>query len=114
MPSAESTKLACSRVSPSRRLPRGTWPMLGLFAMLGLDCGQPPADKGLPPTVLKQGLTVTLADCLPASLVSAISNANAAGAGPHLITLKGGCTYSLSARDNYWYGPNGLPAIQSD
>ncbi len=27
---------------------------------------------------------------------------------------KSGCTYTFSAADNYWYGPNALPAITSD
>ena len=26
----------------------------------------------------------------------------------------GGCTYSLVARSNFYYGPNGLPAITND
>ena len=39
--------------------------------------------------------------------------ANAAP-GPDTIELGAGCTYSLTAVDNYWYGPNGLPPITSD
>ncbi|HUH80405.1 MAG TPA: choice-of-anchor Q domain-containing protein [Solirubrobacteraceae bacterium] len=47
------------------------------------------------------------------SLAAAIHSANAL-TGPDTIQLGSGCTYSLSAVDNYWYGPNGLPAIASD
>ncbi len=47
------------------------------------------------------------------SLVAAINSANSS-AGPDTIALGTGCTYSLTAVDNYWYGPNGLPPIASD
>lgn len=30
---------------------------------------------------------------------------------PHLIRLQAGAVYTLASVDNYWYGPNGLPAI---
>ena len=46
-----------------------------------------------------------------AALISAIDSANSAGGGT--ITLAAGCTYTLSTPDNYWYGPDGLPAIAS-
>ena len=49
----------------------------------------------------------------PASLVAAINSANAAG-GANVVQLGAGCTYTLTAVDNNWYGPNGLPAIASD
>ena len=49
----------------------------------------------------------------PASLVAAVTSANAT-AGPDSVTLGSGCTYTLTARNNYWYGPNGLPAITGD
>ncbi len=48
-----------------------------------------------------------------ASLVAAINAANAA-AGADTVQLGGGCTYTLTAVDNNWYGPTGLPAIASD
>ena len=57
---------------------------------------------------------VTLADCDIAKLAMAIDDANTAGAGPHVITLKAGCTYSAMTINNYWYGPTALPAIASD
>ncbi len=47
------------------------------------------------------------------SLVAAINNANAAG-GSNTVQLGAGCTYTLTAVDNHWYGPDGLPAIASD
>lgn len=49
----------------------------------------------------------------PASLVTAINSANAAG-GANVVQLGAGCTYTLTVVDNNWYGPNGLPAIASD
>ena len=49
-----------------------------------------------------------------ASLKSAISTANTSGPGPDTIELGAGCVYTLTAVDNNWYGPNGLPAIASD
>ncbi|MGH2875244.1 MAG: hypothetical protein ACRDNJ_12290, partial [Solirubrobacteraceae bacterium] len=48
-----------------------------------------------------------------ASLVAAIDLANSSP-GADTVTLGAGCTYTLTAIDNYWYGPNGLPAIASD
>src|SRR3954468_11193599 len=49
-----------------------------------------------------------------ASLKSAISAANVSSPGPDTISLGAGCVYTLTAVDNNWYGPNGLPAIASD
>jgi hypothetical protein len=46
------------------------------------------------------------------SLVSEINEANAAG-GANTVQLGAGCAYTLTAVDNYWYGPNGLPGIAS-
>ena len=47
------------------------------------------------------------------SLVGAIDQANAAG-GSNVVQLGSGCVYTLTAVNNYWYGPNGLPPIASD
>lgn len=47
-----------------------------------------------------------------ASLVSAITAANTAG-GSNVVSLGPNCVYTLSAANNHWYGPNGLPAISS-
>jgi hypothetical protein len=49
----------------------------------------------------------------PASLVSAIDQANAV-AGADTVQLGNGCRYELTAANNHWYGPNGLPAIASE
>ena len=49
----------------------------------------------------------------PASLVSAVNQANASP-GPDTLNLGAGCTYTLTAPNNRWYGPNGLPAVASD
>src|SRR5260370_26984740 len=46
----------------------------------------------------------------PHSLVLAIGFANLTG-GSNVVQLGAGCTYTLTAPNNYWYGPDGLPAI---
>lgn len=48
-----------------------------------------------------------------ADLISAIRNANA-NPGPDTVVLGTNCLYSLTAVDNWWYGPNGLPPIASE
>ena len=95
-----------------RHRQRGRLWVLGLAGLLGIHCGLPQAD--LEVSSLQQALSVALTDCQPASLVQAITNANGAGAGSHTITLMGGCTYSLTSRNNDWYGPNALPPIQGE
>jgi hypothetical protein len=45
-------------------------------------------------------------------LVNTIRQANAAP-GADTIILAQSCVYTLTAVDNYWYGPNGLPPITS-
>ncbi len=47
------------------------------------------------------------------SLIAAIKSTNAS-AGPDTVALGSGCTYALTAVDNNWYGPNGLPPIAGD
>jgi len=47
------------------------------------------------------------------ALVGAIEHANS-HAGPDTVLLERNCTYTLTAPDNYWYGPNGLPPIASN
>jgi len=47
------------------------------------------------------------------SLISAINSANSAP-GADTVQMGTGCTYALTAVNNYWYGPNGLPPIASD
>jgi hypothetical protein len=47
----------------------------------------------------------------PAALITAVKQANAAGGGT--ISLAPKCTYTFTTPDNYWYGPNALPAIAS-
>ncbi len=48
-----------------------------------------------------------------ASLRAAIFEANASG-GADTVALGRGCVYTLSAVDNRWFGPNGLPPIASN
>ena len=47
------------------------------------------------------------------SLIAAIGSANSSP-GPDTVALGPGCTYTLTAVNNNWYGPNGLPPIASD
>lgn len=58
-----------------------------------------------------QAATVTVPDSSVAGLVAAI---NAANATPEADTLNVSGTYSFTTADNWWYGPNALPAITSD
>jgi hypothetical protein len=46
-------------------------------------------------------------------LIAKINSANATGE-PDTLSLGANCVYDLTAVDNWWYGPNGLPAIASD
>jgi hypothetical protein len=46
-------------------------------------------------------------------LVLAINSANTNGQS-NTINLAAGSTYSLTTPNNYWYGPNGLPAVYSN
>ena len=48
------------------------------------------------------------------SLKNAITQANATPASTDTVALGQGCLYELTAEDNFWYGPNGLPPIASD
>jgi hypothetical protein len=48
----------------------------------------------------------------PESLVNEIGAANSLG-GSNTIELGAGCVYDLTAVNNNWYGPNGLPVIAS-
>ena len=85
----------------------------------------PPATVVIPVRSTSDALdyssTVTYAELQAASfqnvtLRDAINAAdNSAGSGDTFeIDLQSGAVYSLTAVDNYWYGPNGLPAIASN
>ena len=56
--------------------------------------------------------TITVSSSSVADLVAAINTANTNGQDSNTIDLSG--TYDITAIDNYWYGPNGLPAITSN
>jgi hypothetical protein len=47
-------------------------------------------------------------------LIQALRAANAAPNDTTIISLQAGTTYTLEKPDNYWYGPNGLPPIDSN
>jgi hypothetical protein len=57
-------------------------------------------------------LTVPAGDVT--TLIQDINTANGNGQGSNIIELAAGATYTLAAPDNYWYGPDGLPAISSN
>ena len=61
--------------------------------------GSPTSDCSLEQAITEADAGATQGDC-----------ATAAG-GPWTIDLATAATYTLSAVDNYWYGPNGLPPI---
>ena len=50
--------------------------------------------------------------CQDSELLGAITMANSQ-AGADTLQLAAGCTYTLTAANNNWYGPNGLPPISS-
>jgi hypothetical protein len=77
---------------------------LVLLALSGTACG----------ATFPAGCSDTVGDV--SALVGAIHAANneTANPGTDTIVLTAGCSYSLSTVDNFWYGPNGLPAISSD
>src|SRR4051812_46583566 len=51
--------------------------------------------------------------CTAADLVNAVDAANS-NPGADTIELPAGCTYTFSTVNNWWYGPNALPAISSE
>lgn len=59
---------------------------------------------------LRRGLDVTLNSCEASELVAELRAALQSGQAS-TIRLRAGCRYQVSSVDNYWYGPNGLPAI---
>lgn len=63
----------------------------------------------VPPSTRAANLAVP---CSSASLIGALTFANSTPEADTL-SLASGCTYTLTGADNYWYGPNGLPAISS-
>ena len=79
---------------------------LCVLGLLGVVCW-PGAAVGATFTVSCSGTTGDVP-----GLVAAIAQANAGG-GPNIVALERGCVYTLTAVDNYWYGPKGLPPIAS-
>lgn len=55
--------------------------------------------------------TITVPAGDVAALIAAIDTANSNGEADTIVL--GGGTYTFTAPDNYWYGPNALPAISS-
>ena len=78
---------------------------LACAMLCGVLCGRAAA------ATFTAGCTGTTGD-VP-SLITAINSANSS-AGPDTVALGQGCTYTLTALDNNWYGPTGLPPIASD
>jgi hypothetical protein len=71
---------------------------------------------GMAAVAVSPGAAATISvGCGPdgvAELVGAVTTANAS-AGSDSINLTAGSTYTFAAPDNYWCGPNALPAIAS-
>ena len=89
---------------------RSLWwpPLVGVLLACVLASACPAT---APATTLPAACSGTTGDT--SSLISAINTANAL-TGPDTVVLGAGCTYTLATVDNYWYGPNGLPAIAGD
>src|SRR6266508_3706486 len=94
-----------------------------VFSILALSFGMLPAQPTYAATIQVAAGTVAVAADGQCSLIEAITNANKdaaiyvdcpPGSGADTITLASGATYTLTAVDNPWFGPNGLPAITSD
>jgi hypothetical protein len=62
--------------------------------------------------VAVHGATIAVG-CSSNQLISAITAANSTPE-PDVLQLAAACTYSFTAPDNTWYGPNALPPIASD
>ena len=78
-------------------------PPLGLVQFCWPSIPQPPPRRPSPRPA--RGRPGTLA-----SLIAAINTAKRRAAAD-TVALGPGCAYTLTSVDNYWYGPNGLPAI---
>ncbi len=57
------------------------------------------------------GGTISVTSCNASDLQNAITTLNATGGGT--ISLTSNCTYTVTAPVDWWYGPNGFPAIAS-
>lgn len=55
-----------------------------------------------------------LPDCRGNTGRGRCSRGSRGNSGRLIVALSPGCTYTLTAAENNWYGPNGLPAIASD
>src|SRR4249919_1995253 len=82
---------------------RALWATAVAGQLMVLAFGTDGAEGG----TLQTSCTGTAGDAV--SLVTALGLANG-----DTVVLKPGCTYTLSAADNNWFGPNGLPPIKSD
>ncbi len=81
-----------------------------LMLIVGALAGEPAMTVVAEPETPEATIPVTT--CNASDLIAAINTANGASAAD-TITLLAGCTYSFSAANNYWYGPNALPPISS-
>jgi len=59
------------------------------------------------------GCTDTPEDIIDLDAAIDFANNEADYPGPDTINLSAGCTYQFEQANNYWYGPNALPAVQS-
>ena len=100
---------------------RGAWPRSRRWrkvvstTLVGLLLSLPFQGAVVPPAHAAP-LTVGCGTTAAADLIAQINAANdeTTNPGQDTLTLSTGCTYTFTAADNYWYGPNALPAISSD
>src|SRR5258708_4881267 len=88
--------------------PARSW-MARLFGPASATRRSPPALEAL------EGRETPAAFIAPGdvrALIAAITRADAS-VGTNVIDLAPGSVYTLTAVDNWWYGPNGLPAISA-
>lgn len=78
-------------------------PLVICLLIVALPALAAPASAAPPPG--------TPVPCDAAVLAADIANANATGGGT--FDLAAGCTYTFTAPDNYFFGPNALPVIQA-
>ena len=64
------------------------------------------------PAPAAHAASIPVTTCNASDLINAINTANG-NSESDTITLTAGCTYTLTAPNNYWYGPTGLPPITS-
>ncbi|MDQ6949832.1 MAG: hypothetical protein M3256_27175, partial [Actinomycetota bacterium] len=82
-----------------------------VLVTMGAGVAPPAAAQILSRPAVSEAAPRVSVGCSAAALIAAIGTANSVGGATMDLTPR--CTYVLTGPDNYWYGPNGLPAIAS-